>query len=227
MNYTLIVLLIALVVSGCQMSVRMGAGSLAPHTHEALAAPAPAAGVVAKVDGDNAPVCPSAPAAIECPAAAPTVTSVTDTQSSPAAANTADVNSVATQSPDTQSQNTQAQEQHSEQHAQPAQSDTTDVAAVEKPSAAVESFDIEKYIEQSASCVQQRPCSVTQQEISPPQPKVLDQPKTVEPAKVAEHAKPADLTIDRKAVGVESGIQRVDRKRVTPSRVESPPDMPR
>ena len=228
MNSNLIVVVLAVVVSGCQMSVRMGSGSPVTHSHEALAAPAPTAAPVAtKADSDSAPVCPSVPAAVECPAAVSSATSVADTQSSPPAANTADVNSAATQSQDAQSQNTQPQEQNSEQQAQPEPADTTNVATEEKPSAPVESFDIEKYVEQSASCVQQRPCSLAQEEISSPPPKVLDQPKVIEPPKVAEHAKPVEIVIDRKAVAVESGIQRVDRKRSTPVRVEVPPDMPR
>ena len=233
MNSNLIILLIACVVSGCQMSVRMGAGSFAPHTHEALAAPTSAApSAVAKVNTDTAPVCPSVPAAVECPAVVPSATSAPDTNTSTPAANTADVNSVATQTPDTQEQNTQSQEPNSDQQAQSEQSVTADVAADEKPSAPVESFDIEKYLEQSASCVQQRPCSLTQEENSSSTAKVHDQPKADETTKavetkVVEQTKPVDLVVDRKAVVVESGIQRVDRKRTVPIRVEVPPDMPR
>ena len=103
-----------------------------------------------------------------------------------------------------------------------------EVAVDDKTSVTAEIFDIEKYVEQSASCVQQRPCIQTQAEESSLAPNVVNEPKKPEPAKVIEQAKPADSVIDRKAVSVESGgIQRVDRRRTAPIRVEVPPDMPR
>ena len=234
MNSKLIVVVLAVVVSGCQVSVRLGAdGTFVPHSHEPIASPAPAAAEVAtKSDADNAPVCPSVPAVAECPAAEPVVKAASDTQTSAAAVSPPEANTVASEShnaqpQETQSQDSQQQEQTSEQQAQSEQSDTTDVAVDDKPSAPAETFDIEKYVEQSASCVQQRPCSQAQEEKSSPSPKVLDEPKKVEPAKVVEQAKPAELVIDRKAGAGESGIQRVDRKRTAPVRVDVPPDMPR
>jgi hypothetical protein len=236
MNSKLIVVVLAFVVSGCQVSVRLGSdGTFAPHSHGPIASPAPAAAEVAsKADVDNAPVCPSVPAVAECPAAEPVVKAASETQTNVTPVNPPDPNPVAAESQnaqpqEAQSQNTQPQEQSSDQQAQPEQSNTTDVAVDEKPSAPVESFDIEKYVEQSASCVQQRPCNQIQdEEKSSPTSKVLDEPKKVEPTKVVEQAKPAaDPVIDRKAGSVESGIQRVDRKRAAPVRVDVPPDMPR
>jgi hypothetical protein len=234
MNSKLIVVVLAVVVSGCQLSVRLGAdGTFVPHSHEPIAAPTPTAAEVAtKADTDNAPVCPSVNAVAECPAAEPVLKAASDTQTSPAAVSPPEANPVAGESQTPQSQESQSQtaqppEQNLEQQAQPEQTDTTDVAVDDKPSALAETFDIEKYVEQSASCVQQHPCSQAQQENSSPTPKVVDEPKKVEPAKVVEQAKPVELVIDRKAVTVESGIQRVDRKRAVPVRVEVPPDMPR
>ena len=229
MNSKLIVVVLAVVVSGCQVSVRLGAdGTFVPHSHEPIASPAPAAAEVAtKSDADNAPVCPSVPAVAECPAAEPVVKAASDTQTSAAAVSSPEANPVASESHNAQSQDSQQQEQTSEQQAQPEQSNATEVAVDEKLSAPAETFDIEKYVEQSASCVQQRPCSQAQEEKSSPTPKVLDEPKKVEPAKVVDQAKPAELVIDRKAGAGESGIQRVDRKRTAPVRVDVPPDMPR
>ena len=112
--------------------------------------------------------------------------------------------------------------------AQSESSAKAEVAVDDKASVTAEIFDIEKYVEQSASCVQQRPCIQTQAEESSLAPNVVNEPKKPEPAKVIEQAKPADSVIDRKAVSVESGgIQRVDRRRTAPIRVEVPPDMPR
>jgi hypothetical protein len=234
MNSKLIVIVLAVVVSGCQLSVRLGAdGTFVPHSHEPIAAPTPTAAEVAtKADTDNAPVCPSVTAVAECPAAEPVVKAVSETQTNVTPVNPPDPNPVAAESQnaqpqEAQSQNTQPQEQSSEQQAQSEPPAKADVAVDEKASVPSETFDIEKYVEQSASCVQQHPCSQAQQENSSPTPKVVDEPKKVEPAKVVEQAKPVELVIDRKAVTVESGIQRVDRKRAVPVRVEVPPDMPR
>jgi hypothetical protein len=239
MNSKLIVIVFAFVVSGCQVSVRLGSdGTFVSRSHVPVLAPAPTAVTVAtKAEADSAPVCPSVPAVAECPTAQPVVNAASDTQTSATPVNTPDANSVAAESQnaqpqsvqqqDAQAQNTQSQEQHSEQQAQSDQSATPDVAVDEKPSAPVETFDIEKYVEQSASCVQQRPCSQAQEENSAPTPKVVDEPKKAEPTKVAEQAKPVEAVVDRKAVAVESGIQRVDRKRSSPVRVDVPPDMPR
>ena len=237
MNSKLIVVALVFVVSGCQVSVRLGAdGTFVPHTHEPIAAPASApapitAEVVTKPETTSAQVCPSAPAVAECPTAQPVPAS--ETQTSAAPANPPEANSVAAESQNTQpqesqAQNTQPQKQSSEQQAQSEPPAKSDVAVDEKASVPAETFDIEKYVEQSASCVQQRPCIQTQEEQSSPAPTVVNQPKQPEPAKVTEQAKPADSVIDRKAVNVESGgIQRVDRKRTAPIRVEVPPDMPR
>ncbi|MEI6882265.1 MAG: hypothetical protein WCK82_13165 [Bacteroidota bacterium] len=239
MNSKLIVIVFAFVVSGCQVSVRLGSdGTFVSRSHDPVVAPAPTAVTVAtKAEADSAPVCPSVPAVAECPTAQPVVNAASDTQTSATPVNTPDANSVAAESQnaqpqsvqqqDAQAQNTQSQEQHSEQQAQSDQSATPDVAVDEKPSAPVETFDIEKYVEQSASCVQQRPCSLAPEETSSPTPKVVDEPKKAEPTKVAEQAKPLEAVVDRKAVAVESGIQRVDRKRSSPVRVDVPPDMPR
>jgi hypothetical protein len=241
MNSKLIVVALVFVVSGCQVSVRLGAdGTFVPHTHEPIAAPASApapapttAEVVTKAETTSAPVCPSAPAVAECPTAQPVVKAPSETQTSAAPANPPEANSVAAESQNTQpqeaqAQNTQPQKQSSEQQAQSEPLAKADVAVDEKTSVPAETFDIEKYVEQSASCVQQRPCIQTQAEESSPAPTVVNEPKKPEPAKVIEQAKPADSVIDRKAVNVESGgIQRVDRKRTAPIRVEVPPDMPR
>jgi hypothetical protein len=219
--------------------VRLGAdGTFVPHNHEPIAAPVSAsapttAEVVTKAETTSAPVCPSAPAVAECPTAQPVVKAESDTQTSAAPANPPEANSVAAESQNTQpqeaqAQNTQPQKQSSEQQAQSEPLAKADVAVDEKTSVPAETFDIEKYVEQSASCVQQRPCIQTQAEESLPAPTVVNEPKKPEPAKVIEQAKPADSVIDRKAVNVESGgIQRVDRKRTAPIRVEVPPDMPR
>jgi hypothetical protein len=161
------------------------------------------------------------------------VKAASETQTSAAPANPPEANSVVAQSQNTQpqeaqAQNTQPQKQSSEQQAQSEPPAKQDVAVDEKASVPAETFDIEKYVEQSASCVQQRPCIQTQAEESPPAPTAVNEPKKPEPAKVIEQAKPAGSVIDRKAVNVESGgIQRVDRKRTAPIRVEVPPDMPR
>ena len=236
MNSKLIVVALVFVVSGCQVSVRLGAGgTFVPHTHEPIAAPASApttAEVVTKAETTSAPVCPSAPVVAECPTAQPVVKAASETQTSEAPANPPEANSVAAESQNTQpqeaqAQNTQPQKQSSEPPPQSEPPANSDVAVDEKASVPAETFDIEKYVEQSASCVQQRPCIQTQAEESPP-PNVVNEPKKTEPAKVIEQAKPADSVIDRKAVNVESGgIQRVDRKRTAPIRVEVPPDMPR
>ena len=227
MNSKLIVLLLVFVVSGCQVSVRLGAdGTFAPHNHEPIAPTASApttAEAVTKAETNSAPVCPSVPAVAECPAAEPVVKAVSETQTNVTPVNPPDPNPVAAES-----QNTQPQEQSSEQQAQSESSDGADVAVDDKASVTAETFDIEKYVEQSASCVQQRPCIQTQAEESSLAPNVVNEPKKPEPAKVIEQAKPADSVIDRKAVSVESGgIQRVDRRRTAPIRVEVPPDMPR
>jgi hypothetical protein len=160
------------------------------------------------------------------------VKAASETQTSEAPANPPEANSVAAESQNTQpqeaqAQNTQPQKQSSEPPPQSEPPANSDVAVDEKASVPAETFDIEKYVEQSASCVQQRPCIQTQAEESSP-PNVVNEPKKTEPAKVIEQAKPADSVINRKAVNVESGgIQRVDRKRTAPIRVEVPPDMPR
>lgn len=235
MNSKLIVVVLAVVVSGCQVSVRLGSdGTFVPHSHGPIASPAPTtAEAVTKAETNSAPVCPSVPAVAECPVAEPVVKAASETQTNVTPANPPDPNPVAAESQnaqpqEVQSQNTQPQEQSSEQQAQSESSAKAEVAVDDKASVTAEIFDIEKYVEQSASCVQQRPCIQTQAEESSLAPNVVNEPKKPEPAKVIEQAKPADAVIDRKAVSVESGgIQRVDRRRTAPIRVEVPPDMPR
>lgn len=235
MNSKLIVVVLAVVVSGCQVSVRLGSdGTFVPHSHGPIASPAPTtAEAVTKSETNSAPVCPSVPAVAECPVAEPVVKAASETQTNVTPANPPDPNPVAAESQnaqpqEVQSQNTQPQEQSSEQQAQSESSAKAEVAVDDKASVTAEIFDIEKYVEQSASCVQQRPCIQTQAEESSLAPNVVNEPKKPEPAKVIEQAKPADAVIDRKAVSVESGgIQRVDRRRTAPIRVEVPPDMPR
>jgi hypothetical protein len=235
MNSKLIVVVLAVVVSGCQVSVRLGSdGTFVPHSHGPIASPAPTtAEAVTKAETNSAPVCPSVPAVAECPVAEPVVKAASETQTNVTPANPPDPNPVAAESQnaqpqEVQSQNTQPQEQSSEQQAQSESSAKAEVAVDDKASVTAEIFDIEKYVEQSASCVQQRPCIQTQAEESSLAPNVVNEPKKPEPAKVIEQAKPADSVIDRKAVSVESGgIQRVDRRRTAPIRVEVPPDMPR
>jgi hypothetical protein len=235
MNSKLIVVVLAVVVSGCQVSVRLGSdGTFVPHSHGPIASPAPTtAEAVTKAETNSAPVCPSVPAVAECPVAEPLVKAASETQTNVTPANPPDPNPVAAESQnaqpqEVQSQNTQPQEQSSEQQAQSESSAKAEVAVDDKASVTAEIFDIEKYLEQSASCVQQRPCIQTQAEESSLAPNVVNEPKKPEPAKVIEQAKPADAVIDRKAVSVESGgIQRVDRRRTAPIRVEVPPDMPR
>jgi len=235
MNSKLIVVVLAVVVSGCQVSVRLGSdGTFVPHSHGPSASPAPTtAEAVTKAETNSAPVCPSVPAVAECPVAEPVVKAASETQTNVTPANPPDPNPVAAESQnaqpqEVQSQNTQPQEQSSEQQAQSESSAKAEVAVDDKASVTAEIFDIEKYVEQSASCVQQRPCIQTQAEESSLAPNVVNEPKKPEPAKVIEQAKPADSVIDRKAVSVESGgIQRVDRRRTAPIRVEVPPDMPR
>ena len=235
MNSKLIVVVLAVVVSGCQVSVRLGSdGTFVPHSHGPIASPAPTtAEAVTKAETISAPVCPSVPAVAECPVAEPVVKAASETQTNVTPANPPDPNPVAAESQnaqpqEAQSQNTQPQEQSSEQQAQSESSAKAEVAVDDKASVTAEIFDIEKYVEQSASCVQQRPCIQTQAEESSLAPNVVNEPKKPEPAKVIEQAKPADSVIDRKAVSVESGgIQRVDRRRTAPIRVEVPPDMPR
>ena len=74
MNSKLIVVVFAFVVSGCQVSVRLGAdGTFVPHSHEPIGAAAQTAAEVVTKATDNAPVCPSVPATAECPAAEPVV----------------------------------------------------------------------------------------------------------------------------------------------------------
>ena len=235
MNSKLIVVVLAVVVSGCQVSVRLGSdGTFVPHSHGPIASPAPTtAEAVTKAETNSAPVCPSVPAVAECPVAEPVVKAASETQTNVTPANPPDPNPVAAESQnaqpqEVQSQNTQPQEQSSEQQAQSESSAKAEVAVDDKASVTAEIFDIEKYVEQSASCVQQRPCIQTQAEEISLAPNVVNEPKKPEPAKVIEQAKPADAVIDRKAVSVESGgIQRVDRRRTAPIRVEVPPDMPR
>lgn len=235
MNSKLIVVVLAVVVSGCQVSVRLGSdGTFVPHSHGPIASPAPTtAEAVTKAETNSTPVCPSVPAVAECPVAEPVVKAASETQTNVTPANPPDPNPVAAESQnaqpqEVQSQNTQPQEQSSEQQAQSESSAKAEVAVDDKASVTAEIFDIEKYVEQSASCVQQRPCIQTQAEESSLAPNVVNEPKKPEPAKVIEQAKPADSVIDRKAVSVESGgIQRVDRRRTAPIRVEVPPDMPR
>jgi hypothetical protein len=235
MNSKLIVVVLAVVVSGCQVSVRLGSdGTFVPQSHGPIASPAPTTTeAVTKAETNSAPVCPSVPAVAQCPVAEPVVKAASETQTNVTPVNPPEANSVATESQNTQpqeaqSQNTQPQKQSSEQQAQSEPPAKADVAVDEKASVPAETFDIEKYVEQSASCVQQRPCIQAQEEQSSPPPTVVNEPKKPEPAKVIEQAKPADSVIDRKAVNVESGgIQRVDRRRTAPIRVEVPPDMPR
>lgn len=245
MNSKLIVVVLAVVVSGCQVSVRLGSdGTFVPQSHGPIASPAPTTTeAVTKAETNSAPVCPSVPAVAQCPVAEPVVKAASETQINVTPANPPDPNPVAaesqnaqpqeaqsqnTQPQEAQAQNTQPQKQSSEQQAQSEPPAKADVAVDEKASVPAETFDIEKYVEQSASCVQQRPCIQAQEEQSSPAPTVVNEPKKPEPAKVIEQAKPADSVIDRKAVNVESGgIQRVDRKRTAPIRVEVPPDMPR
>ena len=137
MNSKLIVVVLAAVVSGCQVSVRLGSdGTFVPHSHEPIASSAPAAAEVAtKSDADNAPVCPSVPAVAECPAAEPVVKAASDTQTSAAAVSPPEANTVASEShnaqpQETQSQDSQQQEQTSEQQAQ----SMTNRVLLQKPS---------------------------------------------------------------------------------------------
>ena len=235
MNSKLIVVVLAFVVSGCQVSMRLGAdGTFVPHSHEPIPAPAQTAvEVVTKSDNDNPPVCPSIPAVAECPAAEPVVKASSDTQTSPSEVSSPESNPPAAESQNAQlqekqSQDSQQQEQNSEQQTLSEQSDAAEVAVDEKPSTPVETFDIEKYLEQSASCVQQNPCSQSHSENqSGKVPKSSEQTNTEEPAKVIESTKGISAVNERKGVGLESGIQRVDRRRVPIVKQEQPPTMPR
>lgn len=111
------------------------------------------------------------------------------------------------QADDKQSDDKQADQQTTEQ-----EMSVADVVAEEKPSAAEETFDIEKYVDQSASCMQQTPCEqANKDDTNPPASKApeemksVESPTSTESPKSVEIAKPADavnatVVNDRKKV---------------------------
>ena len=230
MKSTVLVSLLAIALTGCQVSVRLGGSSgVTHHTHEAPApsssatpdaAPTPASTAAAPVAAEPAEACPAVPAPIECPTPEPAITTSSDEQTSTQTANTEAVDSKESSSDDTNEE--QSQQAESQDSSQP-----TEVVADEKPTAPSESFDIDKYVEQSSSCVQQHPCNQPQVEVNNSQ-----EPKAAEEAKVIEQTKPpvpatTDAVQERKPVVRDTGIQRVDRRRPVLKKSEMPPDMPR
>ena len=111
MNSKLIVVVLAVVVSGCQVSVRLGSdGTFVPQSHGPIASPAPTTTeAVTKAETNSAPVCPSVPAVAQCPVAEPVVKAASETQTNVTPANPPEANSVATESQNTQPQEAQSQ----------------------------------------------------------------------------------------------------------------------
>lgn len=232
MKSTVLVSLLTLALTGCQVSIRLGGASgVTQQTHEAPATPSPnAVSEAAPAAVQTAPptpapqptepvaACPASPPPVECPSPEPAAKASSEEQTSTSNADAVE----SKETPSNEANEEQPQQAESEDPTQ-----ATPVVAEEKPTVPTESFDIEKYVEQSSSCVQQNPCAQPQMEEKNSQaPKVADEVKVIEPAKPSVPTS-TDAVQERRSAPRDSGIQRVDRRRPVSNKTEMPPDMPR
>lgn len=209
MKSTLIALACALLLAGCQLPARVNGADA--ETQAIVAATAVA------TKAETVEACPVAPAPVDCPASQPATTITSEIKPSAPA----DSMVVA------QSNEVTSEEKHTHETAMQEEPDASVAEAAEKSVSPEETLDIEKYVEQSASCVQQTPCSQ-----DPVGDKHIAAPAVSDEAKVAESPKPASSNntagvSEKKASAGESGILRVERRRSASVKREIPPDMPR
>jgi hypothetical protein len=207
MKTILMALSLVLPLAGCQLATRVDAA-------DADAKRAPETTAVA---AQTVEACPAVPAPIECPAPEPVVKTSPDVEPGTPVEST-----VIAQSNEVTPDGKSAEEQTMQD-----QPDVSAADAAEQTATPAETFDIDKYVEQSASCVQQSPCS--QDSVDD---KSIPAPAATEGSNVTESPKPARATntaevSEKKASAGESGIQRVDRRRSATVKRETPPDMPR
>ena len=221
MNPKLIVLVLMFFLAGCQIPAQVNRA-------EVVAQPVQAADATPPAANDAAAVCPAVPPPIECPAPESVAKTGSEGQGKEPAVDTVVAQSNEAQPYDKQADDKQSVELKTEQ-----ETTTADAVAEGKPSAAEETFDIEKYVDQSASCVQQTPCEQANSvDNNPSASKAPEETKFVESPKSVESPKPADavnasLVNDRKKGVDEGGIQKVERRRSLSVKREIPPDMPR
>ena len=221
MNPKLIILVLVFFLAGCQIPAHIDRAEVVSQPIQAAAAAAPAG-------NDAAAVCPAVPPPVECPAPE----SVTKTGSE-GQVNEPAVDTVVAQSNEAQADNKKADNKQADEQTTEQETTVADAVAEEKPSTAEETFDIEKYVDQSASCVQQTPCEqATKEDTNPPASKAAEEIKSVESPKSVESSKTADavsttVVNDRKKSADEGGIQKVERRRSLSAKREIPPDMPR
>lgn len=238
MNPLLIITALVVLLAGCQLTVSVGGPEvMVRHTHEAPASPPAKAepAVVTTEQAKDAPevakdapaplaaetetvaACPAVPAPVECAAPGPAVMTTAGEQPSSTAVSTVDA----------QPQEAPSEEKKSDEQAQQAEPETPGVIAEEKSTVTQETFDVEKYVNQSSSCVQQTPCSQVKAEdkITPP-PLAAEETKPSAPPKPAPAANAAAGN-DKKANATETGILRVERRRPTPSMRDVPAGIPR
>ena len=235
MNPKLIVLVLVFFLSGCQTPAHVDSAEVVAQPIQAATAPAA---------NDAAAVCPAVPPPVECPASESVTKNGLEAQVNEPAVDTVVAQSneaqpVDKQADDKQADDKQADDKQADQQTTEQEMSVADVVAEEKPSAAEETFDIEKYVDQSASCMQQTPCEqANKDDTNPPASKAPDEIKSVESPtstespKSVEIAKPANavnatVVNDRKKGADEGGIQKVERRRSMAAKREMPPDMPR
>jgi len=240
MNPKLIVLVLVFFLSGCQTPAHVDSAEVVAQPIQAATAPAA---------NDAAAVCPAVPPPVECPASESVTKNGLEAQVNEPAVDTVvaqsneaqpvDKQADDKQADDKQADDKQADDKQADQQTTEQEMSVADVVAEEKPSAAEETFDIEKYVDQSASCMQQTPCEqANKDDTNPPASKAPDEIKSVESPtstespKSVEIAKPANavnatVVNDRKKGADEGGIQKVERRRSMAAKREMPPDMPR
>lgn len=230
MNPKLIVLVLVFFLAGCQTPSHVDRA-------EGLAQPIQAA--TAPAANDAAAVCPAVPPPVECPASESVTKNGLEAQVNEPAVDTVVAQSNEAQPVDKQADDKQSDDKQADQQTTEQEMSVADVVAEEKPSAAEETFDIEKYVDQSASCMQQTPCEqANKDDTNPPASKApeemksVESPTSTESPKSVEIAKPADavnatVVNDRKKGADEGGIQKVERRRSMAAKREIPPDMPR
>jgi len=230
MNPKLIVLVLVFFLSGCQTPAHVDSAEVVAQPIQAATAPAA---------NDAAAVCPAVPPPVECPAPESVTKTGSEALVNESAVDTVVAQSNEAQPVDKQADDKQADDKQADQQTTEQEMSVADVVAEEKPSAAEETFDIEKYVDQSASCMQQTPCEqANKDDTNPPASKAPDEIKSVESPtstespKSVEIAKPANavnatVVNDRKKGADEGGIQKVERRRSMAAKREMPPDMPR
>ncbi len=231
MNPLLIIAVLVVLLNGCQMTVSVGAPEvMVRHTHEASAPPPPKAepavgsAEAAKeapaplpAESEKVAACPEVPAPVTCPAPEPALQTTPGDQPTTSATSTVDANP----------KEAPLEEKKSDEQALQAEPENTSAVANEKSAEAQEAFDVEKYVNQASSCVQQTPCSqVNAEDKVAPAPVAVEETKPGGPPKAAP-AVNAIVGNDKKANAVESGILRVERRRSTPSLRDATPDKSR